>query len=247
MRLTKTLAALTLLALVPAAGFGQFTAPGRFGKALSPQQVYGAAERNTVYFVVPMTIECWAKIGAGGADRAKGAPTILLSNEPRHSLTHWELLAKPGSGAFAASFPGYEPPDVTSTRDIVDGRWHHLAVVFDGTSVVLRVDGQEVAKQAVKKVKPYPDSGPLTFGHIPGVASNGDVLIDEVRLSRGVRPAAGAPEKPFAPDADTVGLWHFDEEDQAAKTSSFPDASATRNPVRLDPISQDAPAGGGFD
>jgi hypothetical protein len=73
------------------------------------------------------------------------------------------------------------------------------------------------------------------------------VLIDEVRISRGKRPMGKVPDAPFDADADTVGLWHFDEDDQAAKTSSFPDASATRNPVRLFPITQDLPPGGGFD
>src|SRR5215203_3443701 len=156
----------------------QTTGPGRFGKALSPKQVYGAAERNTVYFVVPMTVECWAKIGGEGAaaQKAKALPTILLSNEPRHSVTHWELYAKAGTGAFAVSLPGYEPPEIASEADVVDGKWHHLAFVFEATSARLFVDGREVAKKDVKKVKPYPDSGALTVGRIPGVASNEDVL-----------------------------------------------------------------------
>ena len=239
-----------LSALLPATVTGQATGPGRFGKAMSPKQLYGAADRNIVYFVVPMTVECWVRIGAGdGVERAKAQPTILLANEPRHSVTHWELFAKPTSGVFAVSLPGYEPAEVASESDIVDGRWHHVGFVLDARSARLYVDGHEVAKKDVKKVKPYPDSGPLTVGQIPGVVSNADVLIDEVRISRVARPLGDgkAPDAPFAPDADTVALWHFDEEDQAAKSSSFPDASPTRNPVRLYPVTLDAPEAGGFD
>ena len=245
----KLLAALVVCFCVPLAVHADTTGPGRFGKALSPKEVYGAAERNTVYFVVPMTVECWAKIGGDGdAAKVKTLPTILLSNEPRHSLTHWELAAKQGSGAFAVSLPGYEPGEIASGRDVTDGKWHHLGFVFEGTSARLFVDGQEVAKKDVKKVKPYPDSGLLTVGRIPGIPSNTEVLIDEVRISRVARSFGGkAPEKPYASDADTVALWHFDEEDYAAKTSSFPDASPTRNPVRLYPVTLDLPDGGGFD
>jgi len=226
------------------------TGPGKFGKALSPKDTYGAAERNTVYFVVPMTVECWAKIGGeGAAEKAATLPTILLSNEPRHSVTHWELVAKQGSGVFAVSLPGYEPAELASGRNIVDGKWHHLGFVFEGNSARLFVDGQEVAKHDLKKVKPYPDSGALTVGRIPGVPSNTEVLIDEVRISRVARSlgTGKAPDAPYHSDADTVALWHFDEEDQAAKTSSFPDSSPTRNAVRLYPVTQDLPDGGGFD
>src|SRR5688572_23681606 len=70
------------------------TAEGRFGRALVVGEEYAAAERNPIYFVVPMTVECWAKIAAGGAQKAKSGPTILLTNEPRHSVTHWELYAQ---------------------------------------------------------------------------------------------------------------------------------------------------------
>ena len=95
----KLLAALVVCFCVPLAVHADTTGPGRFGKALSPKEVYAAAERNTVYFVVPMTVECWAKIGGDGdAAKVKTLPTILLSNEPRHSLTkqYAELLATEG-------------------------------------------------------------------------------------------------------------------------------------------------------
>src|SRR5206468_3835320 len=114
--------------------------------------------------------------------------------------------------------PGYEPPEITSDRNVADGKWHHLGFVFEGTSAKLFVDGREAVKKDVKKVKPYPDSGALTVGRIPGVASNDDVLIDEVRISRVARPVGSGkpPDAAYAPDDDTVALWHFDEEEQAA-------------------------------
>ena len=218
-------------------------AAGKFGGALAVGEEYAAAERNPIYFVVPMTVECWAKIGSsGGARKAKSAPTILIANEPRHSVTHWQLYARKDTGALAASMPGWEVKELASQRDIVDGQWHHLAMVFDGKTLRLYLDGAEVAKADMKKVAPYPDTGPLTFGHFPGVETNRDVLLDEVRISRVVRATDKVSDAPFTPDADTVGLWHFDDPGE-----TFADASLTRNAARLVPVRSDPPPGGGFD
>ena len=218
------------------------TADGRFARALVVGEQYAAAERNPIYFVVPMTVECWARIGAaGGPEKAKSGPTILLANEPRHSVTHWELNAQKDTGHLAASMPGWDAKELASSRDIVDGKWHHLAMVFDGKTLRLYVDAQEVVAKEVKKIAPYPDTGPLTFGHFPGIESNRDLLLDEVRISRVARPMTKAPDAPFQPDADTVGLWHFDE-----PAGPFADASLTRNAAILSRVTAEAP-GGGFD
>jgi hypothetical protein len=218
-------------------------AEGRFGQALAVGERYAVAERNPIYFVVPMTVECWAKVGAAaGPDKARSSPTILLANEPRHSQTHWELYAQKDSGVLAAAMPGWDAKEVLSKQTIVDGRWHHVAMVFDGKSLRLYCDGAEVASAPVKKVAPYPDTGPLTFGHLPGVEANHDLLLDEVRISRVARPVGKPADAPFQPDADTIGLWHFDE-----SADTFADASLTRNPAKLTPVEKQAPAGGGFD
>jgi len=150
-----------------------------FGRSLAIGEHYAVAERNPIYFVFPMTVECRAKIAAAvGAAGAKSAPTILIANEQRHSQTHWELYAQKDTGVFAASMPGWDAKEVASGRDIVDGKWHHLAMVFDGRTLTLFVDGEQVASSPVKRVAPYPDTGPLTFGHFPGVESNHDLLLD---------------------------------------------------------------------
>ena len=57
------------------------------------------------------------------------------------------------------------------------------------------------------------------------------MLIDEVRVSRGARSFATVPDAPFTPDADTVGLWHFDEEEQAANDQFTPCCSRAKTPV----------------
>jgi hypothetical protein len=203
---------------------------------------YAAADHNPVYIVTPLTVELWARVN-GRADVA-----VLLSNEPRNSRTHWELYAERETGRFAVGLPGFDPPQVVTQADIVDDQWHHVAFAFDGEQVALYVDGKESARRAVRRVKPFPDTGPLNFGYQLGVSPHPDTTIDEVRISRIVRPITGVPDKPFAADADTIGLWHFDEDARAYERAGFADASATRNPARLkDAKVEGLATNGGFD
>ncbi len=217
---------------------------GRFGRGLRVEkggEDFAAAEGNPVYFVTPMTVELWAKIEAL---EGRAVDVVLISNEPTHSNTHWEMRAKSGGG-LVASFSGYEPKEVAGDVNIVDGKWHYLAMIFDGKTLSLWADGKQVASKAVQRHGPYPDTGPLNFGHLSGknIAS---VDLDEVRISRVVRDVSRAPEAPFTADADTMGLWHFDEDQRAYDRTGFADASATHNPARLKLLSDDL-GNGGFD
>lgn len=213
------------------AAFAQPTAPGRFGQSLHIKSTFGEAAPNPIYTVVPITVECFAKLDS------KNEFTILVANEPKNSGTHWEVYSYKSSGVFSAYLPAYVPAEIKSTRDITDGKWHHLAMVFDGNSVQLFVDAEKVADQKVEKVFKYPDTGPLTIGHIQGQARSGEVWIDEVRISRIARPIDKALIVPFVADADTIGLWHFEGDGE----KPFEDSSTTRNPVSVQKIKIDLP------
>jgi hypothetical protein len=120
-------------------------------------------------------------------------------------------------------------PDVKSDVDVVDGKWHYLAMTCDGAVAKLFVDGKEVGSAKLEKKFSYPDVGPLTFGHIEGMETAKDGVIDEVRISRVLRGIEKTPEGPFANDADTVGLWHFDGEGKGG----YADDSTTKNSVKV--------------
>src|SRR5258706_15760823 len=109
--------------------FGQTADKGRFGRALQPTDTYAAAPANRLYMGLPMTVECWAKLSS------KAEFNVLVANEPKSSSTHWEIFADKGSGVFGAYMPGRKPAEIKSSRDIVDDKWHYLAMTFDGTTV----------------------------------------------------------------------------------------------------------------
>ncbi|HEX8911743.1 MAG TPA: LamG domain-containing protein, partial [Humisphaera sp.] len=238
----RHLVPLALLLLASPAALGQSVEQGRFGRAIKVGASYAAAEHAPVYVANPLTVELWARVN-GHAD-----VSVLLSNEPRRSKHHWELYTEKETGRFAVSLPGYTPATIASTVDVADDAWHHLAFVLDGGTARLYVDGKPAAEQAVKQTKPYPDTGPLLFGYQPGVAPHPDTMIDEVRISRVARSFTAAPDKPYAPDADTIGLWHFDEDAAAQKKADgYADASAIGNTARPQQLAQGVADNGGFD
>src|SRR4051812_1225356 len=198
---------LAMLLLLACSARAQTVNGGRFGRAArAPESPFRAAPIQPVYTLMPITVECWAKLDA--ADRT----SVLVANELRHSGTHWELFAQKGTGKFAAYLTGYTTKEIVSDRVITDGKWHYLAMVLEDNAAALYLDGQQVAHPELKKQFTYPDRGPLTFGFYgEGEDLPAAGLIDEVRLSRGMRAIKGVPNAPFEADADTIGLWHFDE------------------------------------
>jgi type 1 glutamine amidotransferase len=181
---------------------------GRFGKALDAAATPLAFNGDERYRTPPLTVECWAKL------RSKRGFNVLVSCDPKSSSRHWEVYSYAGSGAFSAYLPGYRPAEVASKTDICDGRWHHLAATFDGKRVALYADGRKVHEAAITPLpggKPAP--GPLCVGQAidAGGRIGCDGLIDDVRLSRVIRKINGVPKGPLPLDADTIGLWRFDD------------------------------------
>lgn len=199
-------------------------ADGRFGRALSLHETTAHAAINPVYTVIPFTVECWAKLPS------KENFNVLVANERKSSGTHWEIFTEAKTGHLAGFMTQWRPDHVRSKVDVCDGQWHHVALSFDGRTMRLYADGKEVASQAVRQEFTWPDSTPLTIGHVEGVRGQKGALIDEVRISRVARVIKGVPDAPLPADAHTIALWRFDEDESA---TSFADASKTGNPVVL--------------
>ena len=160
---------------------------------------------DPVYQQPPRTVECWVKL-----DSPK-RPGIIVAQSIKQSSEHWELFVQPGSGTLAVFMPGYAPDHVVSTAKVADGKWHYLAMTFDGRRVGLWVDALQVADAAVERRAPAGETGPLWIGAYPPQELVCGGLIDEVRLSSVIRPIGGVPTEPFAVDDQTVGLWRFEE------------------------------------
>jgi sugar phosphate isomerase/epimerase/cytochrome c2 len=195
---------------------------GRFGRGLDARQGGLVVAGHERYRQPPLSVECWARL-----DSQQGY-NILVANEPKSSATHWELFTMAGSGALTAYLPGYQPDHVRSDADIVDGKWHHLAMTFEPARVRLWVDGREVASEAVEFQKGTTVAGNLGIGRLPTGEIGCSGLIDEVRISQGVRNFSRPGDGPPAVDDQTFGLWRLDK----LPTDGSPDESKYASPAR---------------
>lgn len=190
-----------VLGLLLALGFG--------GVALPQEGALDAVRAALIvpafpgYCAVPFTVECRVKLL--GAQQYN----ILVANETKASATHWEIFTTPGDGTLHAYVPGRTPDHVHTAVPIADGQWHWVAMVVEETRIRLYVDAVEKACKASAVSNETSVPGPLSIGALAEGGFGCQGLIDEVRLSRGVRAIAGVPAGELAADDSTLGLWRF--------------------------------------
>lgn len=153
-----------------------------------------------------LTVEFWFRLAPG-----PGLPPAVAVNT-RNAAGGW-TLAVTGSAVSVTTAGGVETFAMPTT--LIDATWHHVAWVRSTSRSVgeLYLDGH-----ALGWVTHIPrPGGPLVVG--PRITGTGALVnehrageIDELRASRTARYSiAFEPERRFAPDVDTVALYHFDE------------------------------------
>jgi len=181
-----------------------------FGQALAGGMTVAS---KAEYRTRPLTVECFAKLDS------KAGFNILVASDPKSSAEHWELYTYAGSGALSVYQPG-RGGEFKSNADICDGRWHHVAAILEPSRVRLFVDAKLVLDQAASRLAGTPVPGGLAFGQLVEGSLGCDGLVDDVRLSRGVREISFLPNQPLEKDASTIGLWHFADLQATDRTDS---------------------------
>ncbi|MEQ8766462.1 MAG: LamG-like jellyroll fold domain-containing protein [Planctomycetota bacterium] len=154
----------------------------------------------------PLTLEAWMKVeGYGGR---KALVTKTESSE-------YGLFVSDGQPGFSIHLNGRYVAAEGEKGSLPEGRWVHVAGVFDGQEVRLYVDGQKVASQAGSGARTRNDH-PLYVGADPDWAGRPVSFlggtVDEIRLSTVARyeGASFSPSEQFEHDAETVLLLHCD-------------------------------------
>lgn len=178
---------------------------GKFGKALDGRAGGAYVASRDDFRQLPITVECWAKL------IDKQPYNILVAHELKSSGTHWEMFSMAGSGNFTVYVPGFAPDHCHSKSMICDGKWHHLAMILEAERIRLFVDGQSVADQVHHRTEMKSVPGGLALGSLVDQQIGWTGLLDEVRISRGVRSFASFSEKAFVVDESTLSLWRLDE------------------------------------
>lgn len=197
---------------------------GKFGLALNGKAGGAFVAGKEEFRQFPITVECWTRLSD------KSSYNILVAHELKSSGTHWEMFSMAGSGNFTAYLPGFAPDHCSSSAMICDGQWHHVAMLLEPDRVRLMIDGKQVADQPHKRSGKPSEAGGLAIGSLVDRAIGCSGVVDEVRISKGLRPIAAAPDKPFVADDSTIGLWHFDS---LIEQKRFDDASRLKNAASL--------------
>jgi hypothetical protein len=161
---------------------------------------------------------------------------IVLDRDRFNLPRSFGLALGSGRVAFGANVDNMAIATLCGTRSVLDGQWHHVAVTrSNGGQIRLFVDGvPDGSISGVAGNLSYPDNAqpePGNCGSANGcpndpflvvgaekhdafpasrLAFNG--LIDELRLSTNLRYTGNftPSNTPFAPDASTAALYHFD-------------------------------------
>jgi Tol biopolymer transport system component len=152
---------------------------GMVGGALELDGVTGSVVTDSVAELAtgPFSVVAWIKGGAPGQ--------IILSHG---GTTDW-LMANPIDGSLMTKLTSNGQPLSIGTSEavITDGKWHRIALVFDGVDRILYVDGKEVARDSQPDITVSDGKFIIGAGSKAGTGWSG--LIDDVRIySRVVRP-----------------------------------------------------------
>jgi hypothetical protein len=161
-----------------------------------------------------MTLECWFKTDSDHSTAMIGKRDYQL-NADNHPTTDTGYQIFIHAGCLSACWGGTSMPGAPAC----DGRWHHAALTWDGTSRRLFLDGSLVSED---QPGPWKTSKvPFRIGGIFGQNKPEDFFpgtVSQVRLSK-VDRYKGTPFKPqvhFTPDDKTVACWDFSEGSGAA-------------------------------
>lgn len=154
----------------------------------------------------PFTLECWFKPEAF-------ASRVGLIAKTQGS--EYSIFASRGVPSFSVHLGG-QYRTVRAGEALETGVWHHIAGVYDGSRVVLYINGQQAADESVDPGwTRRTNSLPLYIGADPGGGgepmSFAQGTIDNVHLSgRALYAGAFEPGRSITPDADTVFFYDMD-------------------------------------
>ncbi len=163
-----------------------------------------------------LTVESWVRVAEFPKD-ADERRWLVSKNANEWIEGHYALvLERDRAGAYLNIGGGKENAFAiwSENNTLKPGRWHHLAMTYDGAKLRLFVDGQSLAETAINRPR-VAGSGPLMLGRRPDGHSYFKGLLDEARVHRRALTLAELKthfENPGQPaDADLVARWEFND------------------------------------
>lgn len=179
------------------------------------------------------TIECWVKTSVNNATQVildRGDTTNDWDTTTGHSyIIQWQYPAEDIYFYYNNNGGSAQVIAAAAASSFADGTWHHVAVVYDGTTCKLYLDGT-VGGTTSTDTFFHPSSAATTLiGMNP--ATSADLWvghIDELRVSKGIaRYTTGFTPSTtaFTTDTYTKLLCHFEGADTA--TAMYDDSTSS--------------------
>ena len=180
----------------------------------------------TTYGVLPLTLEGWTK----GSVQPTSIQVFLGQN-------YFGYLGTDASGNLTAQYlnASLAYVNLTTTINIFDGAWHHLALVFQSTGSILYLDGVAVASSTqaaifsnIHQTDPF---GINNHGGLPNYQWPGEA--DEIAIWSTARYTANftPPTAAYAgTESGLVALWHLDSNGTDSKTTTAATAYTLTGP-----------------
>ena len=184
------------------------------------------------------TIEFWIKTTE---NRSNGTywqrPTLIGEASSGNASGDFGITTNNGYiGIWSGLNNGGDNDFLSTTTQINNNQWHHIAAVNDGANIKLYADG--VLQGSIASGLALITAGaPLTLsaasldfgfsGNIGNCNFFHQGIMDEVRFSNNIRYTGNftVPSSAFTPDANTVALYHLD----GCVNSLIPDAGSNAN------------------
>ena len=177
-----------------------------------------AVQWDDAFELPTFTAECFFKSSIANG-KAAGNQTLVAMPGATMEAVAWSILVQNNGQLLAQmnSTSGFKQVSSANNTSAHDGKWHHAAITFDGTTLRLYFD-YALAGSVAAGTTVYNASTtlPLGIGCWPGKPTYRKWVgfIDEVRISDAVLPASGFLHKtayvPGADTADTVCYVPFD-------------------------------------
>lgn len=160
------------------------------------------------------TIDCWFKKAANNVTYCLFGQCDSAATDTTVSFVLKANQDGAGNHPYCAVYTGSTVKDITSSVAVTDGGWHHIAMVRNGNTMTLYLDGTSVGTVDITGVTVNNSANKPTIGRVGELSAqfyNG--WIDEFRFSKGIaRWTANftPPTSAYAPPSSGgIGFFPF--------------------------------------
>lgn len=158
---------------------GKFSYAGNFGGTTSAPNIVTIPDNNVFSFSNNFTLSAWVKLNNTGVKQLVINKWVCGGTQLEYQLgvdsgNRAFIIFSNGTGAYV---------NATGTNNLSTGIWYHLVGTYDGTKLVIYVDGNEERRTSTTSSM-FNSTANLTFGAGEAISSNRNCEEGSTTISR---------------------------------------------------------------